>query len=501
MRIGLIPLDERPVNTRYPAMLARIAGVELHLPPLEWLSARRNPASYPALAGWLRDAAGRCDALIISAEMLGYGGLIASRTTSESAGQVIARFELLRELKHQHPSLPILGFNLITRISNSNNSTEEPDYWLEHGPQMYQLSQLLDRDGLGEPVATELAELRATIPEPHIHDFLQRRLRNHTVNLVLLQFLAEGVFDLLVLSSDDTSPYGLPSREKRWLSEWAERLKLEHRLLMYPGADEVGCVLLARLINQQAGFTPTFQPVYAVPGGQDVGAAFEDGPVRITLERQIKAVGGTLTAEEADFWLAINPPLASAGAWPRSYTEAEQRERLPHLEALVQQMQLRLAAGQAVIVADVAHANGADQALFELLKQRINLTKLTAYGGWNTAGNTLGLALAQACAGHELKTEAQRQAQEQFLLQRYLEDWGYQAVVRFQLGDWLEACSGQREITGATHATAPGWIETRLQALLAELPGFAGRYRLVPGRVRLPWGRTFEVDFELERVG
>lgn len=40
MRIGLLPLDERPVNTHSPRMIARMAGVELVLPPPALLSAQ-----------------------------------------------------------------------------------------------------------------------------------------------------------------------------------------------------------------------------------------------------------------------------------------------------------------------------------------------------------------------------------------------------------------------------------------------------------------------------
>ena len=57
MKIGLIPLDERPVNTRYPAMIAAIAGASVALPPPEILSARRRPADCAALVAWLRRAA------------------------------------------------------------------------------------------------------------------------------------------------------------------------------------------------------------------------------------------------------------------------------------------------------------------------------------------------------------------------------------------------------------------------------------------------------------
>jgi hypothetical protein len=547
MHIGLIPLDERPVNTRYPAMIAQIAGVDVHLPPPDVLSNYRTPARCDALGEWLLDTAPELDALIVSYEMLGYGGLIASRTTDEPASTIIARLDQLREVRRQRPSMPMLGFNLITRISNNDYAAEEAPYWATYGRRIYRLSQLIDQQAQGQPVAEELAALRAEIPTAHLDDFNRRRMRNHTVNLVALQLLADSVFDLLVLSSDDTSPYGLPSREKRWLAEWAEALGLQderpttndeqrmtegkgrktedekqgsgvrgqgsgfeqptadyeplttayRRLLMYPGADEVGCALLGRLINEHAGVQPRIAPFYAVPGGEEIVAAYEDGPVRLTVERQVRAVGGVLVEGEGDIWLAVNPPVPHRSEWHPDYADQERAERLPYLQKLVKEVRQRVQAGQPVIVADVAYPNGADPALFDLLRETIDLPKLAAYGGWNTAGNTIGTALAHGCAALIASTESQQQAHETFLLHRYLEDWGYQQIVRRRARDWLLNETGQDQPTQANLAATTEWIEAQLRARLDELPGFAGRYEIVPGSVRLPWGRLFEVDFEV----
>ncbi len=62
--------------------------------------------------------------------------------------------------------------------------------------------------------------------------------------------------------------------------------------------------------------------------------------------------------------------------------------------------------------------------------------------------------------------------------------------------------SGRGRDSDENHRGRPACarIERRLGELIARLPGFAGRYTLVPGSVRLPWGRTFEVDFELTPV-
>jgi hypothetical protein len=500
-------------------MIARIAGVELALPPPELLSALRRPADLQALGAWLRAEAPACDALIVCIEMLGAGGLIASRTTNDSPAEVLGRLEVLREIKRAHPSMPLLGFNVITRISNADDNIEEPLYWDKHGTRLYRLSQLMDRAAQGEPVDAALAALRAEVPPEHVRDWLTRRHRNHIVNLGALHLLADRVFDLLVLSSDDTSPFGLGTREKRHLAEMAGRLGLletretgrhgerdladgaRSRLLMYPGADEVGCALLARIVNQAAGRVPQIAPYYAVPGGAEIVAPYEDGPVRLTVERQIAACGAQLAREDdSDLWLAVNPPVPRRSEWAAQHAEQERAERLPHLQALAALIARQQNQGRPVIIADVAYPNGADPALIEIMKQSINLPALAAYGAWNTAGNTIGTALAQGCAALRAAGESQQAAQVQFLLHRFVEDWGYQQEVRRQARTWLLETIGQDDPTPEQVPATHAWIELRLDALIGELPGFAGTWRIAPGSVRLPWNRLFEADFELERT-
>ena len=128
MRVGLLPLDERPANARYPQMIGAIASVDVDLPPQHMLSRIRQPADCAALADWLRQGASDWDALIVSLEMLAHGGLLPSRITDDSLLDVLARLEVLREIKRLKPQLPIYGFALITRISKNAASQEEPSY-------------------------------------------------------------------------------------------------------------------------------------------------------------------------------------------------------------------------------------------------------------------------------------------------------------------------------------------------------------------------------------
>ncbi len=510
MQIGLIPLDERPVNTRYPFMIAPIAGVELVEPPLEQLSSRRQPADHEALAAWLRAQAPTLDALIVSLEMFAYGGLIASRTTDDPASVVVARLNTLRDLKRQFPALSIYAFNLITRISRSDDSFEEPLYWAEYGSRFFRYSQLMDRALQGQEVSAELASLSNTLPAQHQVDFWQRRLRNHIVNLTALELTADDVFDLLVLSSDDTSEYGVGTREKRWLTEWVGHLttREDAHLLMYPGADEVGSALLGHAINTWHGLAPRFAVQYAIPGDEAVTAPFEDGPVRVTVERQVRAVGGVFVdhPDDADLILAVNTPSREYPVeWPDpAAIEGGRAHRTQHLTPFVAQIAAWIAVGKRVIVADVAYPNGADPVLVDLLRARVDLSQLAAYGAWNTAGNTIGVALAQGVAApwgnREFSSDAERTAQEHFLTHRFVEDWGYQSGVRQEVGDWLRVNTVGKSDKPEDLDAVKTRIEQGLQAKLAELPGLGTRWRIRPGSVRLPWDRLFEVDFDLEQV-
>lgn len=500
MRLALLPLDERPVNTRYPAMVAAIAGVDLQLPPPECLSQGRTPGDRPELLRWLYGCTETCDGAIVSLETLAYGGLIASRISEDSGAAIMGYVEALKGFGE----FPITVFNVVTRISDADNAVEEPLYWEKYGRQFYQYSQLSHRQRSGEAVEPTLGKVRNGLPSQHRQDFMGRRLRNHGINLYMLQLLAEGHGHFLVLSSDDTSPYGLGSEEKAWLQTWVDRLELgPDRLLMYPGADEIGCVLLMRSLLAHRGYTPKFFIHYAIEGDQERIAPYEDCAVRITVERQIQAVGGELTADfsQADLIVAVNPPSTIGQEYDPHHPDfiREQQRRSPQVAQFCQDIGQWVAAGHRVIVCDVAYPNGSDPDLIDGLCDRVDLGQLAAYGAWNTAGNTIGTAIAQGVATMEIDDLARHRPQQKFLLHRFVEDWGYQHLVREQLRDRLEATTGIREITPDQESEAIAQITTQLNGLLPRLDPLAAGWQVV--NVRLPWHRTFEVDFDLRWVG
>ena len=71
---------------------------------------------------------------------------------------------------------------------------------------------------------------------------------------------------------------------------------------------------------------------------------------------------------------------------------------------------------------------------------------------------------------------------------------------RQQMKEWLRDEHRLTDFTPEVIEQAKAMIESKLQAQIEKLLGFADQWRVTKGSVRLPWQRTFEVDFDLERI-
>jgi hypothetical protein len=547
-RVAFLPLDDRPVNYDYPRILGRAAALDVQMPPREWLGNPWRPSQQVKLVEWLAEAAGEADALILAIDSLAYGGLIPSRTSLELAEQVLARLSWLRELKAARPTQPILATSVIRRICRADSSEEEKPYWATYGRRMFRLSTLDHKQILGEASPAEAAEcnsLRQQIPDEVHTDYLQGRRRNHAVNRAMLDWLAEGVFDYLLLPQDDTADYGWNIAEARALQATIRARGLGSRAITYPGADEIGCLLLARLACQQAGFRPRVWPHYSSVTSPSVVTAYEDRPIHELLKAHLAPLGGTIAAspQQADLLLFLNAPAQAQGvgelqwliqqgldtirrrlpsgfhgyldtvagdeATRRTRFEMETPRRSP--EEFVRALGVALASGQPVALADVAFVNGADLILGDMLFQDPDMVKLAAYGGWNTAGNTLGTVLAQAViraiALRAGATPEQQAAHVEFLFLRILDDYVYQARerTRCMLEDLpaLGLMPTEERPEDPIHAAAlEARVQERLSVAAAPIRDLfirSGRVReLTVSGIHLPWRRLFEVGFTVK---
>jgi hypothetical protein len=114
-RIVYLPLDERPCNSKFPLQIAAATDVELIAPPQALLGQKKRPADTAAVAQWLLEQTLQVDYLIVSMDMLIYGGIVPSRLHHLSLDDCRARLETLVQCKRKNPKLRIYAFNLIMR--------------------------------------------------------------------------------------------------------------------------------------------------------------------------------------------------------------------------------------------------------------------------------------------------------------------------------------------------------------------------------------------------
>ncbi|MFC8231064.1 DUF4127 family protein [Streptomyces sp. NPDC057287] len=489
--IALLPLDDRPACSRLPTQIAAVAGATSLVPPAALMPRLREPGDAGALGEWLRTAAKSADAAVVSLETLGHGGLIASRTRATTVAEVSARWEVLREI-----AAPVHAVTLITRTPDSPDAMEEPPYWDPHGPALHRLSAALHRaEEWGEPDG--LRGAREAVPAEIRADFARRRLRNHALNLTALEFAAEGVLESLVVGADDTAPWAIATAELRQLGFWRSRLEVDARVAVRPGADEATSTLVARTLLGLLGAGSVSIRIEAVdPGGLDRVAPYENIPVGRTAAGQVEACGATVhEGPDADLVLLVHTPDGD-GDWAagpptrRSATAARGARAVADLAAG------HLRAGRAVAVADCAQPNGADPLLADALIRTGAAHRLTAYAGWNTAGNTLGTVVAHAVTAVAARRAGRfdERAHLDLLAHRFVEDHGYMTQVRAEIRAELGSVPGRHDHVPEDHPIRAR-LATALDAYARRLPGFQARVE--PGSVHLPWHRTFETDFDV----
>lgn len=483
MKIGLVPIDDRPVNTKLPGMIAAVAGAESIQPPREILGREHEPGDPDAIRKWIVETAAELGALVLSFEMVAYGGLIASRTTSDSPLAALERLAPLSSFKGDRPRL--YASSIILRASDSYSTAEEPPYWADYGRELHAFGGALHRS-FRSTADADISRLRDTVPPDIRGDFLRRRIRNHIVNLEALRLAAAGAFQVLLLTSDDTAVHSAGSLEQEWLEHWANAVDCGERVLVYSGADEIGSVLTARSLA--ADHEPVrFEVRCLEADGLERVPKFENAPLHRTIERQVLAAGGRVAAEgeRSDVVLVVHAPSPDEADWYGDSPAAAHDEAI--VAAVADEVAGLVENDSAVALADLRYTNGADPWLVDALHQRSDLLALSAYAGWNTAANSLGTVIAHATAVVRGRQDGtfDAAAHRRLLAHRFLEDCAYQAVVRSSLdGGDTDVCSV---------------IAVRLQTEAARLfPHTA--MEIPPDAVRLPWQRLFEVDFAVDLV-
>jgi len=513
-KILYVPLDDRDCNYQFPWLLSRMTeGIELLRPPYEWMGFLKKPADRERIWDWLFQYAPECEYAILSVDTLIYGNIIGSRIHHDSLEMCRKAMDRFRLLKEKNPKLQIHAFNLAARVAAYNDSHEDPDYWQDHGYDIWRYTWLLDkqiRAGISEEESADLAALKARIPADILQDFLTRRETDRFVNLTSVELVKEGIFDILTVPKDDTAEYGYAALDQLAISQKAAEEQVTGRVYCYPGADEAGCVIFSRLFCLIKGHQPVIYVRYSSLSGSGVVPFYEDRPLGESIKWQIFSAGGIYTESPADStcMLAVNAPgkrqiEAAQQAKGRDFSSdncTNPEELLRYLSYYTERYQ------RPVGICDVTMANGCDNAFMERMRSHQAFDQIQAFGGWNTAENTNGTVIAALIladyydswkAHPDLKKEA-----DAFLLRSLIADWLCQSNVLLRFLEHYAPAHGidpgfLREREEETRL----WFLEQLRTLLSEKMGkkIKGREALLEN-VRFNWNGAyyFAVDAKVK---
>jgi hypothetical protein len=510
----LVPLDDRPANTYFPTQVGKAAGINVFTPPEEIIGYFNTPGDTEAVAKWILEHADKADGFAISTSMLAYGGLIASRTGDKPIDEAMATIQVIKKLKEMYPEKKVYIFDTIQRLAVTVTSEESRDYY----DLIREWAILYDKvHNLGfEEDRARLEELEESIPEEVLQDYLAARARNHEINKLLIDWVNEGYIDYLVLAQDDASQYGLHRAERDILVGKINGQDLNDKVTVFPGADEVGLVLVSRFVTDVYREHPNVYVEYGGIHGSEWIAPLEDIPFSENVEKHIVASGGKMAINEfeADIHLILNTPSAN------------QNERELDIRRMVERIGGLVSDQEQVVIGDVLLVNKADEAFVKTLSNQVDLTRILSYSGWNTAGNALGITVGHAISRDAFLSQQSgfgvpyykktAKAHYEFLLHRFAKDQGYKNVVQPAANQYVAQIGANQWDLGESYDEVNGFVQEHLTRETETWYHnyFAGKKVYVGSRgnkdfyatighlvnvhVQLPWPRTFEAELEPE---
>ena len=483
-----VPQDDRPVSLQYTVDTAKAAGMTVLTPPQNLISGKTYKGQADQIWNWVEQNAGRADVMVLSTDTLIYGGLVDSRKHNLPLSTLEYRLKRIEALKANYKNTRIYGFGTVMRSPRASGGGTEPSYYADYGPTIFQIAALqdkLDAGTLTQAETQKLMSLQASVPVEYLQDWFSRRQKNMQINKGLIDEARKGVFEYFALGHDDTSQLSQSALEGRYLNQYSKGIP-RTQYGSFPGADQLGLLLMARSRTDESVEKPTFSIIYPLGGAGKTLPGYEDQTIDKTIAEHVEAVGGTMTtAGKPTVLLAVNTPLST------STSESEAFGNLPMVSqatnAFVDRIQQATEQGVTVSVADIAYNNGSDNTLVGAMYKRDLLYKIGAYNGWNTASNTVGYAIAQGLLLKSMSPEGHRD----MLTQQYLDNWAYQANIRkdiYRMQDSIR--TGNVRYSGGLNSKLEEYLQERIQ-------DFGETYLKVDPRTikaTFPWGRLFETD-------
>ncbi len=510
-RILLIPLDSRPAAGQFAQMIGAMNDTKVDIPPIDILGKFTVPGDVDKIYQWLESQnLDDVSSIIVSGDMLAYGGLIASRVNDVDAGQSIKRLTHLIEFRRKtSPDIKLSIFMSTMRLTPTATKAAAP-YRLN----LAKYEEMKDRYERTHDATLpqKLNNMRKVVPAVEILRYERTRRRNFEVQSALLRLCIGPEVDFLIMGQDDAKPDGPQIQENAKLKKFAEQYHVQNKVYFCEGIDQHSNLLLSRAILGQHNWKPKVRIVYSDENGKDQFALYESKTVKESLQDQLFASGAEMAPDKGDYdySLYVNSPKRSEA----------------HFAEFLEKMRAEIDQGLPVAVADINFgANGSsDEELFNFLVRTGKAYKLLAFAGWNTAGNTMGTSIPAAnvylsARKFDVGPIRREIAQREFLFHRMVDDWAYHRFTRPATYAMIDSLQDQRdEIYGANFEAVNKFAQGDLRKHIATI--FQNQFQLrrfTAGtkeyqiinindlKINLPWPRAYEIKvefgFKVEEVG
>jgi hypothetical protein len=406
-RVALVPLDDRPANLQDVVLLGRLAGADVLTPPKTRLEHLDSEGDADGIAEWIdRLDADRLDALIVSIDMLAYGGYRASKRQDVAAQRAVTRLQALHRLRARSKTVRIFAFVALPGLAITEGGRKggwETALlrWAELGG-----------DAPETPQATaELKSIEAQLPSLMIDRYRAARARNLAVAKAAVAALDASDVDALVLAAGDEPARGMVAHERAELAHALGPQVAERRAVFVTGVDHVATLLLGRALGGSSrSLSVAYVPTAAHAGGHpevDEAMTVLDASVS---ERAGRGQPACLVYAGRDDTAAARTAAERTAAW--------------------------LKAGARVSVADIGPpGSGGSVTLVEALRGERQFRRLTNY-----AAGAARLAVARALTSALIARDGPgtKTARELVVLHRLAVDFVYGSIARPQaIEDYL----------------------------------------------------------------
>lgn len=363
-RIAFVPIDDRPRSLGDVVRIAAIADVDIVTPPAGLLSRHLKTGDGDGLAKWLDTLDARSvDAVVVSTDMLAYGGLLGSRTGRVKEPDALGRLEAIGRLKTRRADLPVLAFTSLLRLAPNDDGgnpkwREALTSWARHS---------------ATPGNAEVAaKAQADLPAGLLDAYRATRARNVASTRAAIDLAVRGSIDMLVIGDDEDGSEGVHVAERAEIAAAIVKSGASDRVLVRAGVEEAAPLLVARAIVGRLKAPPSVRVSYASDAARD--------SMRDLVTLALKTAGvRTATAKDP---AAVALEVFASG------------EPAP-AEALAKRV---LSSREPVAVADVGTVEGGSLALLETLRSARAFPRLSGFAAGPTPEAAVTTALVQALA-------------------------------------------------------------------------------------------------------